>query len=155
MSGGTVGIFVFSLVFGILLFVGCLLMFIFRGVRAAAVRQRAELEGEGVVLDSGRVPVVLHFRGFRAQGMYVGVGANRGTMQMVLTKRRLVFVPSRRSFLRIDRADLNRYAASVEDGALRLHSEDPPNASGSIDFRISVSDPAAWLRALTEAGAKS
>jgi len=155
MSGGQVVVFVLSLVFGILAFVAALLVFIFRGVRAAAARQRAELDAERVVLDSGRVPMTARFNGFRTQGMAMGVGVMKGMTTLVLTQRRLVFVPSRRQFLRIDRQDLDRYTASIDGGALRLHSDNPPNASGTVEFRVSVSDAPAWLRALGEAGAKT
>ena len=155
MSGNTVVIFVLSLVFGILIFVVALLYSIFAMVRRVGAKQRASLESEGIVMDAGSVHVAIHFAGYSAPGIHVGVGVHKGPLVVVLTERRLAFLPSRRAYMRIDRADLARFTASVEDGVLRLHSDSPPNASGMIDFRVSVSDPDAWMRALVEAGAKA
>ena len=72
---------------------------------------------------------------------------------MVLTRERLYFL--RRRYGTFTRSDLARFTVGVaEDGKLRLHSDDPPSASGSIDFRFNVGDTEAWVKALTDAGAR-
>jgi len=42
----------------------------------------------------------------------------------------------------------------VDDGQLHMHTDEPPRGSGTVDLRLAVSDPASWVRALIEAGAK-
>jgi hypothetical protein len=65
-----------------------------------------------------------------------------------------VLVPSRWQFFRVNRADLPRYTVGVDGGQLVIHTDDPPNATGTIDYRVTLADPQPWVKALTEAGAR-
>jgi hypothetical protein len=155
MNSGTLTVFLVSLGVGIPVFVGGLLWFIFSLVRRATAAARAALEAEGVVLDTGPQWVTIRYANFRAPGFYRGVGISKTRGALVLTRRRFVFTPSRRQFFLVERSDLGRFTVGIaEDGALHVHSDDPPHATGSIGYRVMVSDAAAWVKALTEAGAR-
>jgi hypothetical protein len=152
----TLATLVVSLALGIPLLVGTILFFAFRAARATARRVRAALELEGVILDSGTQWITMRYRGYRAPGIYRGVGVTRTRGALVLTQQRLVVTPGlRRGNLRVARAELGRFAVGVaEDGALQIHSDNPPGATGSIHCHIAVGDAARWVKALTEAGAR-
>lgn len=146
-----VGIVVLALVLN-----GVLLWFILRTIKNAIARQAEELAKEGIVKDSGSVKVTEHLRDFRAPGMRVSVGARSGLGRLILTKERLALLPlNRRHGLSIlSRADLSRFTAAARDGKLHLHTDNPPNATGSIEVVVSVPDADAWVSALADAGAK-
>ena len=153
MSG--TAILVVALAGGIPALVGTILIVVFSAVGRAKARLRAELEREGIVLDSGTRWVTIRFSRFRAPGYYRGAGLLKLRASLVLTQARFVLFPGFRSFYRVARADLGRYAVGMaEDGALELHSDDPPGATGSIDFRVNVDEPNAWVAALSSAGAR-
>jgi len=155
MKSGNVAVFVVSLVVGILFVTAMFVLFILRYVRNLTARMRADLENEGIVLDTGPQWITIRYSGFRAPGFARGVGYAKTRASLILTQRRLAVVPARWRHLLTARADLGRFSTGVaEDGLLRIHSDDPPNASGSIDFRVPVSDPGPWVRALIDAGAK-
>jgi hypothetical protein len=152
-----VGLLVGLIVGGSLLFAGTLVALILSAVRRAAARQMAALAGEGIVLDSGRIHVKLQFRGFRGPRVAIGVGVNAGPGRVVLTQRRFTFVPAgqnRYGIATIDREMLGRFDVGVDQGKLHLHSDNPPNASGTVDMFLSVAEPARWVDALTTAGAR-
>lgn len=152
-----VGLLVAAILVGTLVLVGAILFVVFSAVRKAAQREAAELASEGVVLDSGSVTLTASFKNFRGPSVYIGVGSRTGQSRIVLTKRRLVFVPSGRNrfgFARMDYEQLPRFEVGLSDGQLHLHSDQPPNGSGTINLHLSVTDPASWVRALTEAGAR-
>jgi len=52
------------------------------------------------------------------------------------------------------RGGSDRVDGAGEDGALRVHSDAPPGATGSLDYRVPVTDTTAWVQALTEAGVR-
>ena len=55
----------------------------------------------------------------------------------------------------IARSDLARFTVDIADnGALRIHSDDPPGATGSIEYRVTLTDAQAWVSALVQAGAR-
>jgi hypothetical protein len=150
--GLALGLGIPALVFLIL---GVVFFFVRRAVRRQMAEARAQAAHEGIVLDSGPVWMTVRYRGYRAPGVYVGVGVRMTRVEMILTRARLSFVPRARHYSGIGHADLGRFQVAVaEDGALRLHTDNPPGASGSIDYRIPVADPAAWVSALTQAGAQ-
>lgn len=143
-----------SLGIGIPLFVALILFIVFTSVRRAIARQREAIASEGVVLDSGPQWITIHLKGFRAPGRAVGVGVEKARMSMILTKKALHFVPNRWRFLHFERSGLDHFVVDIEGGALHMHSDDPPNASGTIDIKLPVSNASEWVAALTEAGAK-
>ena len=153
MSGGLLAVVI---VVGTLLFTGVLVTLIVSSVRRVTRRQMAELEAEGIVLDSGRVAMTFHFRGFRGPMVAIGVGVRAGPGRIVLTRERLVFVPhgqNRFGFAVMGRADLARFTVDTREGRLHMHSDSPPNASGSVDILVSVASPGEWAAALARAGA--
>jgi hypothetical protein len=151
-----VGLMVALIVAGALLFAGTLVFVILSAVRRQTARALAILHGEGIILDSGRVHLKLSFRGFRGPRVAIGIGVNAGPGRVVLTQRRFAFVPwgqNRYGFTTTDRELLNRFTVGVDEGRLHLHSDNPPNASGTVDIFVSVTNPAEWVAALTAAGA--
>ncbi len=157
MDAGLLAAIIVGGVLVILGLVAVLLFSIFAAVRRAGEREVAALQSEGIVLDSGRVHVRFGFRGFRGPMVAIGVGVRAGPGRIVLTQQRLTFVPSgsnRYGFARMDREGLSRFQVGIQDGKLHLHSDQPPNASGSVDVLVSVANPAQWVDALTMAGAR-
>jgi hypothetical protein len=151
-----------AIIVGSLLVIGGLvvglLYFIFGAVRRAGDREVAALQSEGIVLDSGPVHIRFGFRGFRGPMVAIGVGVRAGPGRLVLTRQRLTFVPSGRNrfgFARMDREGLRRFQVGIQDGKLHLHSDEPPNATGTVDVLVSVANPAQWVDALTEASKES
>jgi len=123
-------------------------------VKRATARMRAELEREGLVLDTGPTWITIRMSNFRGHGRSVGSGIEKTRASLILSKERLVLVPSRWQFFRVNRADLPRYTVGVDGGQLVIHTDDPPNATGTIDYRVTLADPEPWVKALTEAGAR-
>ena len=138
----------------VLALLGGIFALVFSSIRKATARMRAELASEGIVLDTGPQWITLRLTNFRAPGLAVGVSVNKSRASLVLTQRRFVMLPSRRAFCRVDRKDLARYTVGLDGGALVIHSDDPPNASGSIDYRVTFPEAQAWVNALTDAGAR-
>jgi len=140
---------------GIPIFAVTVLFLVLRAVSLAQSQERAKLNGEGIVLDSGKQWITVRFRNYRAPGFYRGVGIIKSRAFVVLTRERLVFTLGyRRDYFRFPRSELGRFSVSVADnGALCIHSDDPPGAKGSIDFRVKVSDSTTWVKTLCEAGA--
>jgi hypothetical protein len=144
---------------GIPVFVLGILAVVFLLVGGRIRRQMAEgrlrATQEGLILDSGPVWMTVRYRGFRSDSIFVGVGIRKTRITALLTRERLAFLPRSRHYFTIARADLGRFKVGVaEDGALRIHTEDPPGASGSIDYRLPVADASAWVATLAEAGAQ-
>jgi hypothetical protein len=154
LSGMTLAL----LITGAVVALGALIAFSVVGVRNTTrknlERRRAELEVEGIVLDSGVRSMTVHFEGFRAPGLYVGVGVRQGPGQLVLTRKHLVFVGARR-LPPTPWAELGRFKVQVHDGRLRLETDRPYGASGSLGVDVSVDDPEGWVRELRAAGATS
>jgi len=151
-----VGLLVTLIVGGALLFAGTLVFLIVSAVRRQTARNLAVLHGEGIILDSGRVHLKFAFRGFRGPQVAIGVGVNAGPGRVVLTQRRFAFVPwgqNRYGFTTTDRELLHRFQVGIDEGRLHLHSDNPPNASGTVDIYVSVPNAAEWVQALTAAGA--
>ncbi|HEY1959718.1 MAG TPA: hypothetical protein VGH28_29110 [Polyangiaceae bacterium] len=138
----------------VIVLVGTILLLVFSSVRKATARTRAELASEGLLLDTGPTWITIRLSGFRGYGRAVGAGLYKWRASLVLSRRRLVLVPSRRRFLRLNHADLAHFTAGVDGGELVLHSDAPPNATGTMDIRVAVPDPNAWVKALVEVGAR-
>ena len=152
-----VGLLVAIIVIGALMFAGTLVLLIVSAVRRATARTMTALTSEGIVLDSGSVHMKVRFRGFRGPRAAIGVGVRAGPGRIVLTQHRLVFVPlgqNRYGFASMDREGLARFDVGVEEGKLHLHSDNPPNASGTVELLLSVANPSEWIEALTMAGAR-
>jgi hypothetical protein len=157
MSSTGAIVLVVSLGVGIPLLVATILAVVFRSVARATARERAALDREGVILDSGPLWITVRYTNFRAPGIYRGAAVSKTRGSFVLTRERLVLTPGfRRVRLRVSRSDLVRFTVGIgEGGVLRLHSDDPPGASGSIDYRVPVDDATSWVKALADAGARS
>jgi hypothetical protein len=146
--------------FSVALFVGPLalvatvLWIVFSLVRKAIARAAAALGPEGIELDSGPITVTTRYRKFRAPRIYSSGGVHRGPSWVVLTKRRLHILKRPQFYGIIERESLGRFSVGVEKGRLRLSSDDPPGATGHIEWKIPVADPAAWVSALRAAGAR-
>jgi hypothetical protein len=155
-SAGLTTLFV-SLGVGIPVFVAAILILVFSLVGRARARERAAFDHEGVVLDSGRLWITIRYANFRAPRIYRGVGIAKTRGSLVLTRQRFGVLTGgyQRPYSLIARSDLGRFTVGIaEDGALQIHSDDPPGATGSIDYRIALGDAASWVKALTEAGAR-
>ncbi len=136
---------------GVILLNAVIFTLVFTLIKKGLERQRRELEIEGVVLDSGPVWITRRLRGYSGHGMYAGYSVKKGRSHLVLTRTHLVALGFRGA--RFERSELHRFKVSVDDGALRLHTENPPGATGSMELRVPVADAFAWVRALKEAGA--
>ena len=156
MTAGIV-ILIVSLAVGIPVLVGAIIILVFSLVRRARARERVVLGREGVVLDSGPQWITIRYKNFRAPGIYRGVGIAKTRGSLVLTRQRFAVLTGgyQRPYSFIARSDLGRFVVGIaEDGAFQIHSDEPPGATGSIDYRAAVRDAAAWVKALTEAGAR-
>jgi hypothetical protein len=144
--------------FGIPVFVAGILLVVFTLVRRSIRRQvegaRRQAEGEGIVLDSGPIWMTIRYNGFRSSNLMIGAGIRKTRATLLLTRERLTFVPGSRHYFTVNKADFPRFNVVTEDGAVRMHTDNPPAASGSLDYRFAVSDPAAWASALADAGAR-
>jgi hypothetical protein len=138
----------------LLALVGATLWVVFFLIQRAIDRDAAALQPEGVELDSGPLTLTTRYRNFRAPGIYALAALRRTPGRIVLTARRLHILCRPQRYGIIDRDELHRFTVRVLDGRLQLRSEDPPGASGTIDFRAPVPDPGAWVTALIRAGAK-
>jgi hypothetical protein len=130
-----------------LVFVG-----LFALMRWLVAKELAALALEGIELDSGPAWVTVRMRGYRAPGINGVAVIRKGRGRLVLSKQQLAFVPRSR---RIAYADFGRFTAWEEAGALRVGTDDPPGATGHIDFRITVGDAAAWVAMLRERGMRA
>jgi hypothetical protein len=156
-TGINVGLLVAAIVGGVLLFGGLLAYLIVSGIRRATARTMVELQAEGILLDSGRVPMTLRFQGFRGPRVAIGVGVRSGPGRLVLTQKRLSFVPmmqNRYGFAVVMRDELGRFRVDSAEGRLHLHTTNPPNGSGTVDIMVSVASPDEWITALASAGAQ-
>jgi hypothetical protein len=103
-------------------------------------------------LDSGTTKMATRFEGFRSEHLTRG-GYRRNPVRAVLTATHLHLVEVPQHYGVFARSDLSRFTVGMQDGQLWLRSTDPPEATGTIDYRIDVEDPARWVRALIDAGA--
>lgn len=139
---------------GPLTLVATVLTIVFSLVRRAVDRAAAALANEGVVLDSGPLTLTTRYRSFRSAAIYSSSSIQRVPGRIVLTNQRLHLLRRPQRYGVFERSELPKLSVDVFEGMLRIHSDDPPNASGHVDFRAPVTDPQAWLKALVEAGAK-
>lgn len=141
---------------GIPLLVVALLGLVFFLIGQALDRARAGLEAEGVVMASKRVRITTRYQNFRAPSLLAAGGIRMNPGYLVLTRERLVVLQRPQRYGIFARADLGRFRVGVaENGTLQLHSDEPPGATGSVDYRVPVGDAAAWVKALTAAGARA
>lgn len=141
-------------ILGPLVLVTAVLVIVFAAIRTVIDRAAEALAPEGIELDSGQVTVTTRMRDFRAPDFYSGGGIRRNPARVVLTKQRLYILQRPQRYGVIDRADLAKFAVGILDGKLHLRSDQPPGASGSIDYRIPVRDADSWVAALAGAGAR-
>ncbi len=154
MNAGESLVFPLLSVVGILALVAAVLGVVFALVGRLLDRARAELEPEGVVKASARVMVTTRFRGFRSPAL-ISSGFRRNPGYLVLTRERLLVLQRPQRYGIFARGDLGRLRVGVaESGALQIQSDDPPGATGSVDYRVAVPDAAAWVKTLTDAGAR-
>jgi hypothetical protein len=146
MLGLTVG--------GSLVLVIIVLVAVFAAVRRSIDRAADALKPEGIELDSGRVTLTTRLRDFRAPGIRSGRAIRRTPGRLVLTKQRLYLLCRPQRYGIIDRRELARFTVGIHDGCLHLTTNDPPDASGSIDYRLAVANPGTWVAALQAAGAR-
>jgi hypothetical protein len=154
-AGGSDGLGL-ALGFGIPAFVFAILGVVFVLVRRFVRRQmkeaRARANHEGIVLESAPVWMTVQYESYRSPRLYVGYGVRKMRVTMILTRERLAFIPG--THLSVGRGDLGRFHVGLgEEGALRIHTKDPPGARGSMEYSVPVPDAANWVAALTAAGA--
>lgn len=123
-------------------------------LRRIIARRRAKLEVEGVVRDSGVCVATARYRSYRGGGIYSGGGLRRNPAQLVLTRSHLHLLGVRGAEP-VPLAELHRYRAAVEEGRLVMTTEEPVGATGRLEVRAAVPDPAAWLADLRAAGCSS
>lgn len=104
-------------------------------------------------LDSGTTTMATRFEGFRSERLTRG-GYRRNPARAVLTATHLHLVEVPQHYGVFERSDLTRFTVGIQDGQLWLRSTDPPDATGTIDYRIKVDDPERWVHALVNAGAR-
>lgn len=116
---------------------------------------RAELDAEGVEKASERVIISTRFKGFRAPGLITS-GFRKNPGYLVLTRERLIVLQRPQRYGIFARGDLGHLRVSVDDdGALRVFTDEPPGATGSVSYRVPVPDAADWVKTLVAAGAKA
>lgn len=151
MSGAVLALII---VCGTLGLIGLVAVGVVAGIGGMTKQQMATLTAEGIERDSGRVSIRANFRGYRVPGVYMGVGVHVGAARLVLTSRRLAFVPAQLELPPIAREALSAFRVSARDGRLLLQTDSPPNGSGSMDVAVAVADVESWVGALTAAGAQ-
>jgi hypothetical protein len=139
---------------GVLAINAIVFVLVFGAVRRNVARARAALEAQGIERDSGLCRATFRYRRYRAPGRYYGAGIRITRAQLVLTREVLAVLGQR--IPPIPRGELARYAVGVqESGRLQLVTDQPIGASGHLDMTFVVEDPAAWVRALRDAGARA
>jgi hypothetical protein len=122
--------------------------------RRVQARRRAALEAEGIVLDTGPQRITVRLENFHGGGVSHHKSTESMRAALVLTGKRFVLTPSGRAYYDVPREMLGRYTVGAADGELQIHSDNPAHATGSIDYRVKLSDASAWVDALVAAGAK-
>lgn len=144
-----------QIIIGALLLIAIILGAVFGVLRYVFLkrwaREREELAGEGVVLDSGLRNTTIRFKGYREPGFYSALGIRAGKISLLLTRETLAIFGFRSK--RIPRGELHRYSVACADGRLILSSDNPVGATGHIEFRVSLDNPQEWADALRAAGA--
>ena len=148
-------LYVLVAIVGTLALVASILVIVFGAVRKAVDRAAEALAPEGIELDSGPLKLTVRMRDFRTPTFYSGGGISVVPARVVLTKQRLHLLARPQRYGIIDRSGLGAFTVGVVDGRLHLQATDPPGATGSIDYRIPVRDPDAWVTALRAAGART
>ncbi len=121
-----------------------------------AIRRQIAAEAAGLKdkeLDSGMTKMTTRYGSFRSEQMMRG-GLRRNYVQAVLTATHLHLIERPQRYGIFKRADLAKFSVGTLDGILHLRSTEPPDATGTIDYRIDVADPERWVNALSDAGAQ-
>jgi hypothetical protein len=140
---------------GPVVLVAIVLTIVFSLLARALRRARAELEAEGVELDSGMRWITTRYRNFRAPGIRARAQITGGRGILVLTRKRLYVLKRPQRYGILERDALGRFTVGVDSkGRLQLHSEEPPGAIGTVDYRVRVDDVDGWIGALVAAGAR-
>jgi hypothetical protein len=152
------GLLVAIIVVGALAFAGAIIAAVLVAVSRQRKRIAAELEAEGIVLDSGRTGVRVSFSGFRGPRFAAGRSARGGPGRVVLTPRRLRILAlphAKYGVGSLDGAALARCRIGVDDrGRLHLRGEDLPGTTGRFELFVRVVEPERWIAALVAAGAR-
>jgi hypothetical protein len=130
------------------------LVVVFAGIKKAIARAAEALSSEGVELDSGPVTVTTRFQKFRSPEILAAGGIRRNPARIVLTKQRLHILQRPQRYGIFDRDKLSHFTVTIEGGALKLESSDPPGASGSVSYSVEMPELDRWVSALVAAGAK-
>jgi hypothetical protein len=153
-----VGLLVAIIVVGALVLAGGVLVIVFSAVARSRARLVAELQAEGIVLDSGPAHVKVTFHGFRGPRVYVGAGVRGGPGRVVLTQQRLriVALPNAKYGVgSFPRGAMSALTVGVDGGNLHLRADNAPGTTGTVEFFVTVAEPAGWVNALTQAGARA
>lgn len=118
-------------------------LFLVRKVHEAAV---AKLEAEGIVRRSGRVRIKLRLKKYVSATMRSGAYSIR-TGELVLTGKGLSLVMP--YVIRLGVAPWTALKAELKDGKVYLHTEQPPEATGSVEVTVDAPEPEAWISALS------
>lgn len=144
-----------SLLFALVVLV-IVLALVRRAIRTTTAKARAELESEGVVMETPPVGGSVRYRNFR--GRRLGgqmIVASRAIVALrvvvVLTQQQLALVGFRT--VHIPRAELGRFVVRAADGRLVLATDRPLDGTGHVEYHLRVTEPETWVRALVEAGA--
>ncbi len=138
-------------IIGSLALTATILAVVFTAIRRGIDREVAQLDH--VIIDSGPTTMTTRFHQFRSETLHRG-GLRRNNVRVVLTATHLHLVERPQRYGVFERSDLPAFTVGVESGALSLRSTNPPRATGTIDYRIEVDDPARWVEALVSAGAR-
>lgn len=142
----------FAAIAGSIAFTVLVIVLVFTLIRRSITREANALAD--VELDSGPVKLTTRYQRFKTSRMYRGGGIRMTPAHLVLTKTHLHILERPQLYGIIARADLARFTVGTLDNRLHLRSEDPPNASGTIDYRVPVADPDRWVAALSAIGAR-
>jgi hypothetical protein len=153
-----VGLLVALIVVGALVLVGGILAIVFSAVARSRARLAAELQREGIVLDSGPTHVRVTFRGFRGPRVYIGAGARSGPGRVVLTQQRLrilVLPGVKYGVGSFPRGAMGALTVGVDGASLHIRADNAPGTTGTVEFSVNVPEPGGWVNALTQAGARA
>jgi hypothetical protein len=147
----SVVLLVAGVVVGSVAFVAAVLAVVVALIRRRLAEQAASLDD--VMLDSGYVKMATRFDGFRSPTL-IRSGYRRNPARVVLTRTHLHLLEQPQVYGVFALEDLSHFTAATQEGALHLRSTEPPGATGTVDYRIPVSDPDRWVEALIAAGAR-
>ncbi len=159
--GGLAGLL--AVIFGsVILFVGLLLIFIFRMIGRVQAATRAYIEqlvAQGVVARSGRGWLTMVLTNYSGPGRRIGVGYYKAPGELLLTDQGLYVVglALRRSapyMIEFDLAHLAKCRVWVEGNELHVMTSEPPTGTGNVEIRYAFEGASAMCEQLIAKGAK-